>query len=89
MSAFRQGNNEEYLVHVIIIKHLLKQKGTVQDVGKVFGAVFELRKQLELLLKAPEGKMKAEKDEQREKLFAVKEDLKAICKLAVAETLKA
>jgi hypothetical protein len=63
VSAFGQGSNEEYLVHVIAIKHLLQQKGTVQDVGKAFGAVVEVRKRLELLLEAPEGKTKAEKDE--------------------------
>ncbi len=44
---------------------------------------------MELLLKAPEGKTKVEKDEQKKKLSAVKEDLKAASKLAVVETLKA
>ncbi len=37
MSAFSQGNNEGYLVCIIAVKHLLKQKGTVQDVGQAFG----------------------------------------------------
>jgi hypothetical protein len=78
------------LVHIIAAKHLLEQKGTVQDVGKAFGAVVEVRKQLELLLKAPkEGETKAEKDERRKKLSKIKDDLKAARKLAVAETLKA
>ena len=89
MSTFGQGKNEEYLIRVIAIKHLLEQKGTVQDVGKAFGAVVKVRKQLELLIKAPEGKTKAEKDEQRKKLSMIKEDLKAACKIAVAEKLKA
>jgi hypothetical protein len=89
MSAFGQGNNEEYLVHIIAVKHLLEQKGTIQDVGKAFGAKVKIRKQLELLLKAPEGKTVAKKDEQRKKLSTIKEDLKAACKLAVAEILKA
>jgi hypothetical protein len=44
---------------------------------------------LEPLLKAPEGKTKDEKDEQRKMLSAIKEDLKATCKIVVAETLKA
>jgi hypothetical protein len=83
MSAFGLGNNEEYLVHLIAVKHLLEQKETVQDVGKAFQAVLELRKQLEPLSKAPEGKTKAKKNEQRKKLFEIKEDLKA-----TAETLK-
>jgi hypothetical protein len=89
MSAFGHGSNEEYLVHVIAIKHLLEQKGTIQDVGKAFGAIVEVRKQLELLLEALERKRNAEKYEQRKKLSAIKEDLKAACKLVVVETLKA
>jgi hypothetical protein len=72
MSAFGQGNNEEYLVHVITVKCLLEQKGAVQDVGKAFQAVFEVRKQLEWLLESPEGKTKTETDEQRKKLSVIK-----------------
>ncbi len=48
MSAFSQGNNEEYLVHIIIVKHLLEQKGTLHVIGKAFQVVVEVRKQLEL-----------------------------------------
>jgi hypothetical protein len=72
MSAFDQGNNEEYLAHIIAIKHLLEQKRTVQDIGNAFQVIVEVRKQLELLLEALEGKMKAEKDEQRKALSAIK-----------------
>ncbi len=36
MSAFGQGDNKEYLVHIIAIKRLLEQKGIVKDDGKVF-----------------------------------------------------
>jgi hypothetical protein len=61
MSAFGQGNNEEYLVHIIAIKCLLEQKGTIQDLRKAFQAVLKVRKQMELLLKAPEGKTKTKK----------------------------
>jgi hypothetical protein len=64
MSAFSQGNNEEYLIHVIAINRLLEQKGIVQDIGKAFTVVFEVRKQMELLLKATEGETKTEEDEQ-------------------------
>jgi hypothetical protein len=46
MSAFSQGNNEEYLIHVIAVKHLLEQKGTIQDIGKEFKAVLEVRNKL-------------------------------------------
>jgi hypothetical protein len=52
MSAFDQGNNEEYLIHIINVKHLLEQKETIQDIGKAFGAATEVRKQLKPLLEA-------------------------------------
>ena len=35
MPNFGSGNNEEYLVHVIAILHIIKQKGVEQDVRKV------------------------------------------------------
>jgi hypothetical protein len=63
MSAFGQGNNEEYIVHIIAVKRLLEQKGTVQDVGKAFQVVLEVRKQMEPLIKAQEGKKRLKKDE--------------------------
>ncbi len=44
MSAFGQGNNEEYLLHVIAVKRLLEQKGTLQDVRNAFQVVVEVRK---------------------------------------------
>ena len=84
-----RGTNKEYLVQVITVKHLLEQKGTIQDIGKAFGTVSEVRKQLELLLEAPKkGKAKAEQDKRKKKLSGIKEDLKTNRKLAGAETLK-
>ncbi len=88
MSAFGQGNNKEYLVHVIAIKCLLE---------KMFKAVPEVRKQLELLLEAPkegetrvkEGETRVDKDKQKRKLTAIKEELKTNHKFAGAETPKA
>jgi hypothetical protein len=53
MSAFDQGNNKEYLVHIIAVNCLLEQKGTVQDVEKAFEAVFEERKQFNLTSRLP------------------------------------
>ncbi len=43
---------------------------------------------MEPLLEAPKGETKVEKVDQRKKLSVVKEDLKAACELAVAETMK-
>jgi hypothetical protein len=63
MSTFGQGSNEKYLIHVIAVKHLLEQKGTNQDLRKAFQVVVEVRKELEPLLKAHEGKTEIKKDE--------------------------
>jgi hypothetical protein len=60
MSPLAKGT---YLVHLITVKCLLEQKGTVPDIGKVFQIVVKVRKQYEPLLEAPEGKMKTKKDE--------------------------
>ena len=53
------------MVHVIVVKCLLEQQGSIHDVGKVFGAIVEVMKQLGPLLEAPIGHTKSEKDEQR------------------------
>jgi hypothetical protein len=37
MSAFENRYKEEYLVHVITVMHLIKQKGMAQDVKEAFG----------------------------------------------------
>jgi hypothetical protein len=89
MSAFGQGKNKEYLVHVITVKGLLKQKGTFH-VRKAFVFISsDVRKQLELLLKAPkEGETKAKKEEQKN-LSTIKKDLNTARKLAGVDTLKA
>jgi hypothetical protein len=62
-----KGTMKRYLVH-IIVKHLLEQKGTFQDVGKAFQVVVEVKKQMEQLLEIQEGKTETEKDEQRKVL---------------------
>jgi hypothetical protein len=90
MSAFGQGNSEEYLVHVIIVKELLKQKGTVQDVMKAFKAISEVRRRLEPLLEAPkDGETMTEKEEQKKLASAIMEELKTTREFAWAETMKA
>ncbi len=39
MSPFGKGNNEEYLIQDIAVKRLLEQKGTIQDIKKVFEVI--------------------------------------------------
>ncbi len=89
MFTFGNGNNEEYLVHVIAVKHLIKHKRTDQYVKMAFQVLVEVRKELEPLLKAPEDKTEAKKEECRKKHLEYKKTLKAKCKLAVMEAQKA
>jgi hypothetical protein len=88
MFTFVQGNNKEYLVHVITVKRLLEQKGTIQDVRKAFQVVVEVRKEIEPLLEAQEGKTEFKKDELRKNLSEIKKQLKTVHELKVTEALK-
>jgi hypothetical protein len=47
MSAFGQGSNNEYLVHIIVVKQLLEQKRTTEDMKMAFKVVLAIKKQLE------------------------------------------
>jgi hypothetical protein len=87
MSPYGQGNNEEYLIHIIAVKHLLEQKGPDQDVKKSFQVVVEVRNELEPLLDAPDNETESEKEECKKKLLDSKETLKTKCNLAVPKGL--
>jgi hypothetical protein len=39
MPTYGTGNNEEYLVHIIAILHLVEQKGTAAKVKEAFAAL--------------------------------------------------
>jgi hypothetical protein len=39
MPTYGSGNNKEYLVHVIAVLHLVKQKGTAAEVKEAFAAL--------------------------------------------------
>ncbi len=49
MSAFRAGNNGEYIEHVISVLRLLDQKGSKSDILKAFKVVKEITYKLEPL----------------------------------------
>jgi hypothetical protein len=90
ISAFGQGNNKEYLIHGIAVKWLLEQKWNVQDIGKAFEAISEVRKQLEPLHEASkDGTTKTGKDKQKKQASTLKEELKTTHEFAGVETLKA
>ncbi len=62
MAAFRYGNNKEYLVHVIAILHVIKQKGMEHDVRKAFHALVEVRRKMNPLLEFPDDETEAKKE---------------------------
>ncbi len=51
-SAFRAGNNKEYIEHVILVLRLLGQKGIKIDILRAFKVVKEINKKLEPLTTA-------------------------------------
>jgi hypothetical protein len=89
MSAFGNGNNKEYLIHIISIKHLIKQKGTDHDVKKAFQVLVEVRKELQPLLEASDNNTESKKKEGKKKLLDFKKVLKTKCNFAIAEAQKA
>ncbi len=46
MPTFGSGNNKEYLVHVIAVLHLVKQKGTAAKVQEAFAVLVTIRKEM-------------------------------------------
>jgi hypothetical protein len=61
MSMYGTGNNKEYLVHIIAILHLVKQKGTAAKVKEAFTAFVAVRKEISPLLEFPDDKTATEK----------------------------
>jgi hypothetical protein len=46
MPTYGSGNNEEYLVHIIAVLHLVEQKGTAAKVKEAFAALVAVRKEM-------------------------------------------
>ncbi len=46
MPTYGSGNNEEYLVHVIAVLRLVKQKGSAAEVKEAFAALVKVRKDM-------------------------------------------
>jgi hypothetical protein len=89
MSAFRNGDNKEYLIHVIAVMRLIKQKGLAQDIKKAFEVLVEVRREMQLLLEILDNKSESKKEEHKKKLLKIKKTLKTKCNFAVAEAQKA
>ncbi len=56
------GSNKKYLIHVIAILRLVKQKGTAAKVKEAFAAFIAVRKEMSPLLEFPDDKTATEKE---------------------------
>ncbi len=54
MPTYGTGNNKEYLIHIITILHLVKQKGTAAEFKEALAAFVPVRKEMSPLLDVPE-----------------------------------
>jgi hypothetical protein len=89
MSAFENGNNKEYFIHVIAVMPLIELKGTAQDVKKAFEVLVEVRKELHPLLEFPDNKTETAKEESKKKLLEITKTLNTKRNFAITEALKA
>jgi hypothetical protein len=89
MLMYRTGNNEEYLVHVIAILHLVEQKGTAAKVKEAFAAFVTVRKEMSPLLEFPDDETATKKEARKKKLSNLKEAPKAKKDLAVKKAQNA
>jgi hypothetical protein len=86
MSAFINRNNKEYLIHIIAIKRLIKQKGMDQDIKKeAFEVPVQVRRELQPLLKASDDKTEIKKEEHKKELLDFKKVLKTKRNFAIVE----
>jgi hypothetical protein len=89
MPMYGTGNNEEYLIHVIAILRLVKQKGTAAGVKESFAAFITVRKEMSPLLEFPDDKTVSKKEARNKKLNNLKKALKAKKDVAVEKAQKA
>ncbi len=68
MPTYGSGNNEEYLIHVIAVLHLFKQKGTGAEVKEAFALLVAVRKEMSPFFNFPEDKTVAAKEAKKKKL---------------------
>jgi hypothetical protein len=89
MPTYGSGNNEEYLIHVIAVLHLVKQKGTAAEVKEAFAALVAVRKEMSPFFNFPEDKTSTKKEARKRKLNKLNESLKAKKSIAVELAQKA
>jgi hypothetical protein len=76
MPTYGSGNKEEYLVHVITVLQLVKQKGTAAKVKEAFAALVKVRKEMSPFFNFPEDKSATKKEARKKKLTELNEFLK-------------
>jgi hypothetical protein len=89
MPTLGTGNNEEYLVHVIAVLHLVEQKGTAAEAQEAFAALVTIRKEMSPFFNFPEDKTVATKKTRKKKLNKLNESFKAKKTFAVELAQKA
>jgi hypothetical protein len=72
MAAFGNGNNKEYLIHVVAILRIIEHKRTEQDVRKAFQVLVEVRREMKPLFEFPDDKTEAKKEEQKQKFSSTR-----------------
>ncbi len=77
MPTYSSGNNEEYLVHVITILWLIKQKGTAAEIKEAFAALVKVKKEMSLFFNFPEDETPVEKEARKKKLANLNKSLNA------------
>jgi hypothetical protein len=77
MPTCGSGNNEEYLVHVIAVLHLVEQKGTAVEVKEAFAALVTVRKEMSPFFSFPEDETVAMNEARKKKLNKLNKFLKA------------
>jgi hypothetical protein len=89
MPTYGSGNNKEYLIHVIAVLQLVKQKGTAAEVKEAFAALVKVRKEMSPFFNFPEDKTAAKKEARKKKLSNLNESLKAKKSSVVDQAQKA
>jgi hypothetical protein len=89
MPTYGSGNNKEYIAHVIVVLHLVEQKGTAAEVKEAFAALVAVRKEMSPFFNILEDKTVAAKEARKKKLNKLNKFLKAKKTFAVKQAQKA
>jgi hypothetical protein len=62
IAAYTCRKNEEYLIHVIALLHVIEQKEMASDIKKAWEAIAKVRRELKPYFEFPEDETKAAKE---------------------------